>query len=107
MKGLLVALLMCAGLAQAATLVGDGDSCLFLSNSAVNGAEARDAGLPWEAAKAQIEKAIDDAMGQPTSIVNDEDDAAFVLNTFQYVWESGDDAVTVATNVYETCMKSN
>lgn len=92
--------------AHAATLMGDTDKCLFLSGSAMTGVEMRDAGMSWDVAALQVDGAIERAMGQPTSIVQDEDDAAFVRKTFKYVWESGDDIATVATNVYESCMKT-
>lgn len=92
---------------QADTLRGNKESCDNLSAVVVRISELRDAGVPWDIMKANLQESIQRAYGHPNSYIQTEEDVEFILRSMKLLWDKPDMAgVAVARKVYERCMDS-
>lgn len=72
---------------HAGVLKGDMENCTFLAKVVVNWKQYRDQGVPWERALAFLNGSLATAVGAPSSIVQDEEDMAFVRETMRDLWD--------------------
>lgn len=90
---------------QAGVLRGDQENCYHFASIAGQFAEARDQGLSLEEALAYTNEQIAISMGQPTSIVGDESDAAYIRKVVREIWVSKNSPTQVQVDVLVACMR--
>lgn len=99
-----VGLLAYSGATKAATILGNEESCYSLAVATQRISALRDAGVSWESVKPDIEAALQEAKGNSDSYVQDDDDAEFVLGTFEILWALPDDASEITSLIYSLCI---
>ena len=72
--------------ADAGVLQGDRENCSYFGAVVEQLAEYRDQGIGWDEARQATELEIQAAMGQPTSIVMDDSDAAYIRSRVGMIW---------------------
>lgn len=106
LKALIVGgVLLFGGMAQAATLKGSAD-CGFFAEQMRLTAEMRDSGTPWSEAEKWLSSAMQQAYGQPGSIVNDADDVKYIKSVVHSIWNGPLKVVsghTLMMQVFKDC----
>lgn len=100
-------LLLLAVNAQAGTIKGNPDQCMWAAQVSAQMAAAREEGMPWEVAIVDINDKIAEAMGVKDSLIQDEEDATFIRQMAYKVWHEwkAKDPRTTGMDVLLDCTK--
>lgn len=87
MKAVICAAVLAAAClnSPANTLKGSDDCGFFAVQIGLLGNQ-RDSGKPWVEVKTWLDEALKESRGQPGSIVNDDEDEAYIRATVESVW---------------------
>lgn len=89
--------------AAAGTIRGDVQQCMYLTNSAIMVLDIKEqSGMSWEAAATQLRPLLQNAIGDPSSYIKDQEDADLALRAFEWVWK---DRITVE-EMFDSCTKA-